>query len=97
MAEGFIKMNYAAVAQVEAQIQTASNSLNENLENLRGRLAQLNWSGEDRVAYDMHQRQWDEAVTALNQLLPEIRAAVVAAQENFRGNELRGVNRWSGG
>lgn len=95
MAE-LISMNYGAVAQIEAQIQSAANALGENLENLRGRLAQLNWDGQDAEAYRVHQAEWDQAVVALNELLPEIRAAVIGASENFRGNELRGVSRWQG-
>jgi early secretory antigenic target protein ESAT-6 len=89
-----IRMDYAAVANVEAQIQTAANALGQNLAELKGRLAALDWEGEDRVAYQMHMQQWEEAVVALNELLPHIRAAVIGAADSFRQNEMRGAANW---
>lgn len=91
-----IRMDYAAVANVEAQIQTADNAMGQNLEELKARLARLDWEGEDRVAYQMHMQQWEEAVVALKELLPQIRAAVIGAGQDFRSNELRGAARWGG-
>lgn len=91
-----IAMNYAGVAQVEQAIQTASNALGTNLDELRSRLARMQWEGDDRAAYQMHQKDWDDAVNALIQMLPEIRAQVIGAQERFQTNERRGVSRWNG-
>lgn len=91
-----IRMDYAAVANVEAQIQTADNAMGQNLEELKGRLARLDWEGEDRVAYQTHMAEWESAVVALKELLPQVRAAVIGAGEDFRSNEMRGAARWGG-
>lgn len=91
-----IKVDYAAVANLEAQIQSAGNALGQNLEELKARLARLDWSGDDRTAYQAHMVEWETAVAALHDLLPQIRASVIGASQDFRANEVRGAQRWTG-
>ncbi len=90
-----IKVDYAALENASMRINQISGMLDENLTDLRSRLQRLNWEGEDRVAYNQFQAQWDTAVSELNTLLAQIGGEVSNAKTRFVENELRGAKRWA--
>lgn len=91
-----IKVEYAALESANSQIQGISRALDETLNNLRTRLQRIEWTGQDRVAYQQHQAQWDQAVDGLNAVLNDIGIKVGQARQMYGANEARGVQRWGG-
>jgi WXG100 family type VII secretion target len=89
-----ILVNYAALENANAQIQSTARSLDEKLDALRTRLQQMQWQGEDQTTYQAHQAQWDNAVRDLNAILNQIGAAVGTARENYMSTEASNAKVW---
>lgn len=89
-----IKVDYAVLESANAQIQTISRTIDEKLDTLRQMLSRLQWEGQDRVAYEAHQAQWDSAVRDINQILNDIGRAVGIARENYVSTEMSNSKLW---
>ncbi|HEX5594639.1 MAG TPA: WXG100 family type VII secretion target [Micromonosporaceae bacterium] len=89
-----IKVDYAVLESSTAQMQTISRSIDEKLDTLRQMLSKLQWDGQDRVAYETHQAQWDTAVRDINQILNDIGRAVGVARENYVTTEMSNSKLW---
>jgi WXG100 family type VII secretion target len=75
-------------------MQQISQGIDSKLDTLRARLEAIDWSGQDREAYNQHKAEWDRAIKDLNALLNEIGAAVGIAKENYLTTELDNVRTW---
>jgi ESAT-6 family protein len=90
----FFQANYAQMESASQRIQGISKAIDSQLDTLRQRLQQLNWSGEDRRAYDQHQAAWDAAVADMNTLLNEIGGGVGIARSNYMTTEMNNAKVW---
>ncbi|MFE9960087.1 WXG100 family type VII secretion target [Micromonospora sp. NPDC005299] len=89
-----IKVDYAVLESSNQQMQAISRTIDEKLDTLRSMLAKLEWEGQDRVAYEQHQAQWDAAVRDINKVLNEIGGAVGIARENYMTTEMSNSKVW---
>jgi uncharacterized protein YukE len=69
-------------------------TIDSKLDGLRRRLEQMDWSGDDRKAYEVHKAQWDRSIKDLNLLLAEIGGAVGVAKENYLTTEMDNAKVW---
>ncbi|MFG2105709.1 WXG100 family type VII secretion target [Micromonospora chersina] len=90
-----IKVDYAVLESSNQQMQAISRTIDEKLDTLRSMLTKLEWEGQDRVAYEQHQAQWDAAVRDINKVLNEIGGAVGIARENYMTTEMSNSRVWS--
>jgi WXG100 family type VII secretion target len=91
-----ILVNYAALENAHAQMQTTARNLDDKLDTLRSNLQVLQWEGSDADAYHSYQSSWDQAVRDLNALLNEIGGAVNIARENYLSTEQSNAHTWRG-
>ncbi|MEV0425439.1 WXG100 family type VII secretion target [Micromonospora sp. NPDC050495] len=89
-----IKVDYAVLESSNQQMQAISRTIDEKLDTLRSMLTKLEWEGQDRVAYQQHQAQWDAAVRDINKVLNEIGGAVGIARENYMTTEMSNSKVW---
>ncbi|MEU1810816.1 WXG100 family type VII secretion target [Micromonospora sp. WMMD1076] len=89
-----IKVDYAVLESSNQQMQAISRIIDEKLDTLRAMLSKLEWEGQDRVAYEQHQAQWDAAVRDINKVLNEIGGAVGIARENYMTTEMSNSKVW---
>ena len=89
-----IKVDYAVLESSNQQMQAISRTIDEKLDTLRSMLTKLEWEGQDRVAYEQHQAQWDAAVRDINTGLNEIGGAVGIARENYMTTEMSNSKVW---
>ncbi|MFU8870899.1 WXG100 family type VII secretion target [Micromonospora sp. SL4-19] len=89
-----IKVDYAVLESSNQQMQAISRTIDEKLDTLRSMLTKLEWEGQDRVAYQQHQAQWDAAVRDINKVLNEIGTAVGIARENYMSTEMSNSKVW---
>ncbi|MEU9824670.1 WXG100 family type VII secretion target [Micromonospora chersina] len=89
-----IKVDYAVLESSNQQMQAISRTIDEKLDTLRAMLTKLEWEGQDRVAYEQHQAQWDAAVRDINKVLNEIGGAVGIARENYMTTEMSNSKVW---
>ncbi|MEU4477197.1 WXG100 family type VII secretion target [Micromonospora sp. NPDC023966] len=89
-----IKVDYAVLESSNQQMQAISRTIDEKLDTLRSMLTKLEWEGQDRVAYEQHQAQWDVAVRDINKVLNEIGGAVGIARENYMTTEMSNSKVW---
>jgi early secretory antigenic target protein ESAT-6 len=89
-----IVVNYAALENAHAQMQSIARTLEQKLDTLRSGLQRIEWDGQDQTAYHAHQQAWDTAVRDLNQILNEIGAAVGLAKENYLSTEMSNARAW---
>jgi WXG100 family type VII secretion target len=89
-----IVVNYAALEHAHAQMQASSRAMDEKLDTLRAGLQKLDWTGQDREAYQAYQQSWDSAVQDINALLNEIGGAVGIARENYISTEMSNAKAW---
>lgn len=90
----YIQVNYAQMEAASAQMKAISSQIDTELDTLRSKLQQMNWDGQDREAYNNHQRQWDAAIRDINSLLNEIGGAVGIARENYVSTEMNNAKVW---
>ncbi|MFJ8579276.1 WXG100 family type VII secretion target [Micromonospora sp. NPDC093277] len=90
-----IKVDYAVLESSNQQMQAISRTIDEKLDTLRSMLTRLEWEGEDRVAYQQHQAQWDAAVKDINRVLNDIGQAVGIARENYMSTEMSNSKLWT--
>lgn len=89
-----IKVDYAVLEASNAQMQAISRNIDQKLDTLRHMLSKLQWDGQDRVAYEQHQAQWDAAVRDINKILNDIGGAVGIARENYVTTEMSNSKMW---
>jgi WXG100 family type VII secretion target len=90
----YIQVNYAQMEAASSQMKAISAQIDTELDTLRSKLQQMNWDGEDREAYNNHQRKWDAAIRDINALLNEIGGAVGIARDNYINTEMNNAKAW---
>ncbi len=95
---GEIKVDSAAVSQVEGDIAKAQQFLNQQLEDLQAEVNRLaaSWTGEAAEAYQQRQQQWNSATQDMNQILMQIKSALSTANADLMGTDHGNAKMWAG-
>jgi 6 kDa early secretory antigenic target len=90
-----IKVDYAVLESSHTQMQSIAKNIDEKLDTLRQGLQRMVWDGTDQQSYQAHQKQWDNAIRDINQILNDIGVAVGMAKENYLTTEMSNSKLWS--
>lgn len=82
-------VDFAAMQQAAADIQSAVNKLNSDLDQLESDAAPLvaTWAGEAQAAYQQRQATWNNAANQLSELLRDIQRALVDSTADYNTTE----------
>lgn len=82
-------VDFAAMQQAAADIQSAINKLNGDLDQLESDAKPLveTWSGEAQAAYFQRQTAWTSAANELSQMLRDIQKAMVDSTADYNTTE----------
>ncbi|BDE12465.1 MULTISPECIES: WXG100 family type VII secretion target [Mycobacterium] len=92
-----ISYDFAAIEHsVRQDIHATSARLNTAIEELRSQIAPLQqlWTREAAAAYQAEQLRWQQAVTALNQILVELGNAVRDGAAEVAATDRRAAGSW---
>ncbi|MDY6996407.1 MAG: WXG100 family type VII secretion target [Actinomycetota bacterium] len=81
---------------VRQEIHTTSARLNAALEDLRAQIAplQATWSREAAEAYRIEQARWEQAATALNEILHSLGNAVRDGADDVAATDRSAARAW---
>ena len=81
---------------VRQDIHTTSARLNAALDDLRAQIAPLQqvWTREAAEAYRVEQARWEQAVTALNEILFSLGNAVRDGADDVAATDRSAANAW---
>jgi 6 kDa early secretory antigenic target len=84
-------VNFAALQQASADIQSALNALTSQLTELERDAAPLvaTWDGAAREAYDIRQARWRGAADDLSRILRDIKVALDESAADYHHTEQR--------
>lgn len=96
-AGGEVFVTFGAVQQAASDAKSTSASLNQQLSDLQGYLAPLvaSWEGQASTDYNVKQKQWHEAQTALNTLLAKMGSALDTSHSNYTQAENKNSAMWT--
>jgi early secretory antigenic target protein ESAT-6 len=84
-------VNFGALQQASADIQSALGALTNQLADLERDAAPLvaSWDGAAREAYDVRQARWRNAAEDLSRILRDIKVAVDESAADYQHTEQR--------
>jgi len=84
-------VNFGALQQAAADINTAINTMENQLSDCEQAAQPLisTWEGSAQEAYHVRQQRWRQAAGDLTQMMREIKAAVEDSAQNFQQTEDR--------
>jgi 6 kDa early secretory antigenic target len=84
-------VNFAALQQASADIQSALGALTNQLADLERDAAPLvaTWDGAAREAYDVRQARWRNAAEDLSRILRDVKVAVDESAADYHHTERR--------
>ena len=90
------QVNYGALDAAAADINTGAANLQNCLDDLEGTLNKLrsNWEGKTQEAYDAAQRQWNQGLEGLKDVLTRTSAAVDSARDNYQSTDQSNAARF---
>lgn len=91
-------VNFAALTQASADIQTAVNSMRQTLDDLEQSAAPMvsTWEGDARQAYNQRQDRWRQAANDLNQILTEVKRALEESAQEYSRTEKQNAALFGG-
>ncbi|MGH3435197.1 MAG: WXG100 family type VII secretion target [Sciscionella sp.] len=91
-----IKVDFGQVAETAQQLTQLSQQVDQELEDLKGKIAQLaaTWEGSASSDFQNTQNQWNQAARDLQQTQASIATAVHTAVENYQQTESANAKRW---
>jgi len=87
-------VGYNELAGAVATMKNISQEIDAKLDALRKQLAAVPWDGNARVAWQIHQYDWDTAVQEMNMLLQEMARRVNVAMQNYMTTENEVSRTW---
>ena len=89
-------VNFAALQQASADIQSALGALTNQVADLERDAAPLvaTWDGAAREAYDVRQARWRNAAEDLSRILRDIKVAVDESAADYHHTEQRNTGRF---
>lgn len=90
-------VDFAAMHQAAADIQSAINKLSSDLEQLDADAKPLvsTWAGDAQAAYYQRQQIWTTAANDLSQMLRDIQKALVDSTSDYHSTETTNKNLFS--
>ena len=90
------QVNYGALDGAAADIKTGANNLQNCLDDLENTLNQLrsSWEGKTQEAYDTAQRQWNQGLEGLKDVLTRTSNAVDSARSNYQPTDQSNAARF---
>jgi early secretory antigenic target protein ESAT-6 len=90
-------VTFAELANAAQTIQSTSNRLNTQLEDLASQLRPIaeSWEGSAAQNYQVQQQKWDQAQRDLNAVLQAIGKAVEQAHEAYSATESANAQAWA--
>ena len=90
------QVNYGALDAAAADINTGAANLQNCLDDLEQTLNQLrsSWEGQTQEAYEAAQRQWNEGLDGLRDVLTRTSAAVDSARDNYQATDQSNAARF---
>ena len=90
------QVNYGALDGAAADIKTGANTLQNCLDDLENTLNQLrsSWEGKTQEAYDTAQRQWNQGLEGLKDVLTRTSNAVDSARSNYQQTDQSNAARF---
>lgn len=87
-------VDFPAMQQAAADIQSAINKLSSDLDQLNSDAAPLvsTWTGPAQAAYHQRQQTWTSAANDLAQMLRDIQKALVESTQDFNSTENANTN-----
>jgi ESAT-6 family protein len=87
-------VDFAAMHQAAADIQSAINKLSSDLEQLDADAKPLvsTWVGDAQTAYYQRQQTWTTAANDLSQMLRDIQKALVDSTSDYHSTEMTNKN-----
>lgn len=91
-----IKVTFAEIQQAASDITNASNTVEQHLSDLKGKIAPIvaDWTGDAATAYQDAQRRWDAAAKDFQETLQAIGVAVRQAGEGYESAEGSAKKLW---
>ncbi|MCX5400453.1 WXG100 family type VII secretion target [Streptomyces sp. NBC_00102] len=95
--DGYIYVDYAHMNNTADDLVAQTRAIETTLANLDMELRTLKemWIGDDREQYDQKQLAWNNAVTAMQQMLNVNAALLTDISENYQYNERSLSQMWS--
>jgi len=92
--DDLLVVNFAALQKASADIQSALNSLNNQLRQIERDAAPLvaGWDGEARAAYDSRQTRWRQRASDLSGILRDIKQALDDSAADYQHTEHRNTS-----
>lgn len=90
------QVNYGTLEIAAADIKNGANNLQNCLDHLVDTLNKLrsNWEGQTQEAYEAAQRQWNEGLDGLRDVLSRTSAAVDSARDNYQATDQSNAARF---
>lgn len=90
------QVNYGALDAAAADINTGAANLQNCLDDLGQTLNQLrsSWEGQTQEAYDVAQRQWNQGLEGLKDVLRRTSSAVDSARSNYQTTDQSNAARF---
>jgi WXG100 family type VII secretion target len=95
--DSLILVQYASLQEANANVQSAVNFMNQQLDQLKTYLAQLKelWEGDAGTAYKALQAKWDQTALDLNQVLAKVPPELQQAQQAYQATESKNAGVWT--
>jgi ESAT-6 family protein len=86
VSDGTVLVTVGELASARESITTTWNNVSQELEELKSYLKPMvdTWTGEESIAYQALQAQWDQSAKDLNQVLNQIGVALGTSNGNYR-------------
>jgi 6 kDa early secretory antigenic target len=93
---GQVLVTFETIANASQQVNQTYNNINTKLNDLHQILAPIvaDWTGSAAEAYQVKQRQWDQAQQDMNAVLQQIGAVLEAAHDAYSQTERRNAQAW---
>ena len=89
-----MEVSYPQLQVAIATMKNISQVVDAKLDALRRQLAAIQWEGDAKIAWQIHQADWDSAVYEMNLLLQEMARRVNVAMQNYITTENEVSRTW---
>ncbi|MEV6714306.1 WXG100 family type VII secretion target [Lentzea sp. NPDC051208] len=91
-----LQVTFAEIAAASQTISSSATQVDGQLDELRAEVTKTlaGYQGDAREAYEVAQKQWDEAAADLQKVLAAIGTAVGQAGEAYEQAEKQNLQRW---
>ena len=96
MGDGHVKVDFGAVTGLAQSITGQSNKIEQEIEDLKSQIAQLDtlWAGAASEGYQQTKNAWMQAAADLQATLARIGTAVHAASDSYSQTESGNAKLW---